>query len=939
MRSEGATYDEEVATCHENAYALTSHLRRVDAIPRQYYTSAMSTLPTSWIVQTKLRPPLVRAETIPRARLLEQLHRAIERHPLTLVSAPAGSGKTMLLASWIASLHAAPLAHSDVVWLALDPHDDDPALFLAALLAALQRVLPGCGEQVQATLTSGVDPRVDLIALIGLLLNELDTQLNRLCIVVLDDLHTLADPQIYRALEYLVERMPPQLRLVLATRHDPPLGLARLRVRRLLAELRLAELRFTAEETERLLAAMLGAALDAEQVRAIWLRTEGWAAGISLLAGSLERLSAPAERERLLAGLAHTDRAILEYLAEEVIERQDPFVRMFLLETAILSELTPAACAAVTGRSDAAALLDQLYRRNLFLMALDTPDAAAAYRYHDLFAEVLRERLRREHPGWLRDLHMRAARYATTPRHHVQHLLAAGQAEAAASMVESIGRDLIRRAAIPTLRQIIEALPTETLANRPQLMAFYGIALSEQWNQTAARPWLERAARAFATSEDQAQYHEILIYLADNTRMLGEYETSGRLNAELRAATLPSAMVARRLISDIWNALADGDAATGAADLAELIVQLEAHGDSSVLYPVATAFHTPFLFLPHGVALAERFCRVLAAAADQQSGPLQAAHGSISTWCALLRGRVDEAEVQVATVLALADRLGGLPWIDIDLALLPWAMHGLRGDLATAQRDAAAFLQHLDTTGHSAAQQWRTLYLALLARLAWLHSDTQCFTVTLALLRAAVSPIEWPSAHGLRIMIEGLDAMHRGDDSAEQLLHTAIAQQARYRDARLVGDARVALATLYVRRGQAAAALATFTPLLAECAHEQLPGRLWFEGQAVVVPLLQRAVAANHHAAFAERTLALFERDPAAATAALGVPDLAEPLTAREIEVLHLLAAGAGNQQIADTLIISLHTVKRHVTNILQKLDATSRLAAVARARSIGLLA
>jgi LuxR family transcriptional regulator, maltose regulon positive regulatory protein len=921
------------------------------------------TAPTfSWLVQTKLRPPLARADTISRARLLSRLQGAVAAHPLTLISAPAGAGKTTLLTSWLAAL-AEPtaagarfdLAPASVAWLSLDAQDDDPALFLAALIAALRRIAPSCGEQVQAALASGVDPRADLVPLVGLLLNELDAQLAAPAALVLDDLHAIADPAIYRALEYLAERLPPQLRLLLATRDDPPIGLPRLRARRQLAELRLAELRFTAAEAHRLLLGAGGGAVVSEaQVLAIWQRTEGWAAGISLLAGSLERIESQAERERLLAGLQRTERAVFDYLAEEVLERQDPFVRMFLLETAILPELTPAACTAVTGRDDAAAVLDTLYRRNLFLVALDSPEAEATYRYHDLFASFLREQLRREHPAWLRDLHRRAARHATGLGQRVQHLLAAGLPEEACGEVESAGDDLIRRGAIATLRQLIESLPAEARAARPRLDGLYGMSLAQLWDNAAARPWLERAVRAFHAQGDSARHSEALAYLADTLRMLGDYPAARAADAALRSAGLPEATAARRLLSHAWQSLADGDAAGAAAALGQLVSLLEQHGESSALYPVATGFHVPFLMLPGGVALAERFCRVLAAA-DQQSGSLQVAAGAIAAWCALLRGQVGAAEAQATEVVARADQLGGLPWVDMDVALIPWLCAGLRGDMARARAGAAAFLARLDMARNSPGEAWRPLYLALLARLAWLHGDDRHFREALALLRAA-KPTDWPASPGMRALIQGLAAANDGDEAAEDLLRAAVGQQVRHVEGRLAGDARVALAHLYAHRGRTDDALAAFAPALADCARERCPGFLCLEGASVVAPLLELAVARGVHANFAEQTLVLLERvpsggrqaqsetyaaasSPAPSTLNPQRPALPEPLTPREVEVLGLLAAGASNQAIADTLVISLHTVKRHVTNILQKLDATSRLDAVARARAIGLMA
>jgi LuxR family maltose regulon positive regulatory protein len=902
-----------------------------------------------WLVLTKLRPPLPRADAVVRGRLLARLDAAVVAHPLTLISAPAGSGKTTLLASWLAQrMKETGAAAPSFAWLSLDDQDDDPAVFLAALTAAAGRLAPACGEQVRATLASGADPRAELAPLVGLLINELDELLAAPAVLILDDLHAAADPAIHRALELLVERMPPRLRLVVATRHDPPLALARLRARRQVAELRLADLRFTREDTAHLLNAALGLDLAADVVGAVHERTEGWAAGVGLLAASLEGDVAAGERERILAGLQRTERAVFDYLAEEVLERQDPFVRMFLLETSILPELTPAICAAVTGRHDAAAILDGLYRRNLFLIELDPEPAAPqqlpTYRYHDLFADFLRARLGREHPGWLRDLHRRAAQHATTPARRVAHLLGAGLADKAADEVEAAGPELLLRGAVPTLRQLVEALPAWSLAARPGLMALYGVALTQLWELAAARPWLERAAAARAAAGDDAGEGDLLAHLADTQRMLGDYEAAAATSARLRDRPLPPAARAHRLLSAAWQALADGDAPAATAAMEQLQAAVERPDGQGALYLVATGYHSPFLALPGGLPRAERFCRALAAAVDQRSGPLQAAIDMVAAWCALLRGRLDDAGALAARALTLAERLGGLAWLDPDAALMPWLIAGMGGDMAAARRGYADFLARLERSDNVASTAWRPLYHTLIARMEWLHGDAARFLADAAQLAGPPAPADWPGSASLRRLVQGLAALRDGDHAeAERLLREAAAAQARYVTMRLAGDARVALAHLYRVQGRPDDALAAFAPALADAARDDAPGRFFVEGTGVAAPLLRLAAERGHDPAFAARALAALqalgaERQTQSKPQSPPPSAFPEPLTARELEVLQLLVAGASNQAIADRLVISLHTVKRHVTNILQKLDATSRLDAVARARAAGLV-
>jgi len=351
-----------------------------------------------WLALTKLAPPAPRPDLIARTRLFDALQQALLRCSLTLISAPAGSGKTTLLVDWLSERQKAraenqhenigadenmPITRSDllsfnVAWVSLDEDDNDPARFFTAISIGLQR----SGLSSLSPPNGGAPEHLRLW--LTRLINALLASGGPSYVLILDDLHWISDPAIFAALDQLIERIPPQLRLIAATRHDPPLALARLRVRRQLAELHLSDLRFTIDETARWLNIALQLDVPAEQIASLVERTEGWAAGISLLANSLERMRTPADRAVFFEHLHHTDRTIFEFLAEEVLNRQDPFVRMFLLETAVLPNLTPVLCQAVTGRSDAEALLDALYRRNLFLMEIGVRAVA-----HDALASAL----------------------------------------------------------------------------------------------------------------------------------------------------------------------------------------------------------------------------------------------------------------------------------------------------------------------------------------------------------------------------------------------------------------------------------------------------------------------------------------------------------------------------------------------------------------------
>src|SRR5712691_9361450 len=342
---------------------------------------------------TKLAMPPVRSDLVPRPRLMSHLHFGIQR-PLTLIAAPAGFGKTTLLSTWLehASLPAA--------WISLEQDDDDLTRFWSYVFTALSRVHQGLGTSALSLLqASPLSPLPPIETVLTVWINELATLPHEMALV-LDDYHLITAPPIHQAVTYLVDHLPPQLHLVMATRADPPLPLARLRTRGHLTEIRAADLRFTAEETAAFLTRALGLELSAQDIAALEARTEGWIAGLQLAALSMQgRKNIPG----FLEAFTGSHRYIIDYLVEEVLARQPEPVQTFLLQTAILERLQGSLCEAVMGvmrepggEASGQALLEQVEQANLFLTPLD--DERLWYRYHQLFAEALRHRLQRSQP-------------------------------------------------------------------------------------------------------------------------------------------------------------------------------------------------------------------------------------------------------------------------------------------------------------------------------------------------------------------------------------------------------------------------------------------------------------------------------------------------------------------------------------------------------------
>ncbi len=360
-------------------------------------------------------------------------------HRLTLISAPAGYGKTTLATS---------LAHTatdfTITWLALDEDDNDPTIFFVSLIAALQQLNPACGRTIQSLLGNQATPNLDAKRVMRMLINVILESLPEPFALILDDLHLIINPTILQALDYLLERLPEQMRLITTTRVDPPLALARLRARGHMAELGPPDLRFTLKEMDDLLNGQLGLDLSGQDLQTIQTSTEGWVAGLHLLTTSLAQLPTSSQRAILITRKVHANRHIFDLLAEEVLNRQPPILRRFLLETSILSELTPELCQAVTGQADAPLILEEIYRRNLFVVAVDDLAFASSptYRYQALFGEFLRRQLAQEQPDQLGELHRRAAETHTIPAQVIAHYLVAEQWKAAAQVIEQIAESI-----------------------------------------------------------------------------------------------------------------------------------------------------------------------------------------------------------------------------------------------------------------------------------------------------------------------------------------------------------------------------------------------------------------------------------------------------------------------------------------------------------------
>jgi LuxR family maltose regulon positive regulatory protein len=912
-----------------------------------------ATSSASPLLETKLYVPGRRRGLVPRPRLVERLNRGAGAK-LTLVSAPAGFGKTTVLAEWLGATAA---DGRSAAWLSLDQSDNHPATFWTYLITALRTVVPGCGAGASSLLRSPRLPPIE--TLLAPLLNELSALPDDL-VLVLDDYHVVEAREIHDGVAFLLDHLPPRLHLVIASRADPLLPLARLRGRGELVEVRAADLRFEPDEAASYLNGVMGLNLQARDIAALEERTEGWIAGLQLAALSVHGRDDVAG---FIAGFAGDDRHVVDYLAEEVLERQPESVRSFLLQTSVLDRLSGPLCDAVTVQDGGKAMLESLDRGNLFVVPLD--DRRRWYRYHHLFADVLRAHLTDQQPGLVPDLHRRASDwYARNGERSdaIRHALAGGDFDGAAGLVELAARSTLRSYRSAGLLTWLRALPDDVVRTRPVLSTYYAFALLGGGELDAASARLDDAERCLAGAADDppGAAASVRMVVTDDEELRsvpGIVAFARAYVAQIRGDVVTTQERALRALDlmpehdHLWRG--------GAAVF--LALTHWARGDLAEAQLVHDG----------GVASLERTGDVsLAISADYDAADLRKA-----------RGRLAEAGRTYERALRLAAAHGdpAVPGTaDLHLGLSD--LHREGNDLAAAGRHLElgeelgkhAPLPHTPSRACVARARLRQLEgdldgaLDLLDRAERLYVRGPVPDVRpIGALRVRVwlaqgrlaEALDWVRAQGLSVD----DHLAYPREFAHlTLARVLLARCAGERDHRAAGDALGLLGRLLVEadghgrtgsaieilvlqalahraRGQVAAALGPLGRVLALAGPEGYVRTFVDEGEPMR-DLLRQAVAAGVSGAYARRLLDAFEEPARGVPVSPAAAALVEPLTAREVEIVRLVAAGMRNQEIADHLVVSLPTVKRHIANSYGKLGVGHRTEAVARATALGLL-
>lgn len=910
-------------------------------------SSSGSTLPLLHLLTTKVSAPPAPANTVSRPRLTQQMQTAIQG-PLTLLIAPAGWGKTTLLSAWHTEAHpSSPLA-----WVSLERGDNDPLRFWAYVLTALNALHPGVGETSLELLHASSPPPIETV--LTVLLNTLN-QLPTETVIVLDDYHSIEAQPIHEALTTFVEHLPVNVHLVLASRSEPPLHLARLRAQGRLSELGATNLRFTVEESTTFLTEIMGLPLEASQVAALQDRTEGWIAGLHLAALSLR---AREDVAGFIDSFTGSHRYVVDYLVEEVLARQPAEVLDFLVQTCLLERLNGPLCDAVRERSDSQAWLEHVERNRLFLVALD--EKRQWYRYHHLFAEVLQSRLHRLPPTVVAELHRRASHWYEQHQlfdEAVTHALAVPDLERTARLLESYARLTNFPSQFQILLGWLEKLPDAFVRTKPTLCILHAITLSltQQLKQASARVQdAEQCLDEAMPAQQRRLFMSLIVaFRGYQTRILGDYERGVVLGQQAL----------------------------------EQMPETEERSPLTRIFRLGTFMTTASVYMVDGMMTSEMERHVEAAVASAQGmDNLTAIMTSTSNLARfyVLQGRLRRA----ASTIEQATRLVSYP------TGLQTLVHGadyylILGDLLREwnqlQRAEQYLLQGIDlvreaTTTH--ADMIMRGYLAL-ARLQQASGKTsqalqaldafaqmarqRGFAPVLLACGAAVqaqvalaqgngaAAIGWAERRGLSssdvlsypreqeylTLVRVYIAQGRVQPAAPFLGKALSLLERLGEDAQAKGRMRSVLEILLLRalaleaRGDTVLALTMLGRALVLAEPEGYI-RLFLDEGAPLLSLLRRVHRYRPAPAGYVTTLLEAFGEQMSVTlhpTSLRSSSLLKSLTGREREVLLLLLDGSSNREIAQQLILSVNTVKKHVWNICSKMGVQSRTQVIAKAR------
>lgn len=884
-------------------------------------------------ISAKLHIPAPRPELAERRRLLARLDQSFA-HKLTLISAPPGFGKSTLISNWIAE------RHPRVGWVSLDSSDDNPTQFFSYFALALDAVREGIAARILPQLQS---PDVSPQAMRALLVNEL-AAFDKPVVLVLDDYHVIESLPIHQTLEFILDHLPPRVHLIIASRIDPPFALAQLRARRQLLELRAADLRFAVHEAAIFLNRITGLNISLEQTAALEARTEGWIAGLQLAALSMRGQD---DIAGFVAAFKGSNRFIVDYLAEQVLAHQTSQIQNFLLSTSILDRMSGALCNAVTGLENSQSILEELDRSNLFVIELD--DQRGWYRYHHLFADVLRHRLQQMQPDQVAELYRRASAWCEQNgalEAAIEYALIAPDHARAADLIERAVDDNFKQGVDAMLERWLQALPDELCRTRPilSLQRAYLLIMHNQLN--AAASYLDEKLDAQLARLSDARLREelqIRVTLWRGTLALygGERKRAIELfQPQLGAARASSSFFAGELLrvygttcvamgdlNAADRAFADAVAHSQASDIFSTWIFASSNRADICLY--RGQFHRAYIMYEDIQKTARtrhaEYLQVIPIA-DSGIAEIELEWNNLGSALVHSREAVTHAEQ------------GGNPRVQIFGQTILVRTLRAQSDFALAHQTLAeaeeliaryqlpprfSALIAAERVGHWLAKNELDAARAWVEQMRWqdlvpidLFNEPEHFARAWVLIATQ----DWEGA------LETLGQIERNAETGGRVRSVAQIQVLRAVVLDAQGNRAAALreTTRALELGEREGYVRTFVDagestraLIADC-------KLQFEKRAHADP------AARGLIAYTRKLLTAFPGSMPAA--------LADPLSARELEVLRLLAEGLSNAEIAERIVVGVGTVKTHAINVYRKLAVKSRTQAIARARELGLL-
>jgi ATP/maltotriose-dependent transcriptional regulator MalT len=871
------------------------------------------------LLATKLYFPIPRPNFVNRSRLVEKLDSGL-RGPLTLISAPAGSGKTSLMAEW----REGTGKKQRVAWLSLDSADNDLLRFLTYLTAALESASPDLTRSTTSLLQM---PQAPLLEVIVDSLLEALSALSVDLILVLDDYHLLTNLQIHDLIERLLSHQPHTFHLAILTRADPPLPLGRLRVRNELTEIRANDLRFTLDEVAAFLSQTMGLSLSQEQTASLEARTEGWIAGLQLAALSMQGRG---DVEDFVTAFTGSHHYVVDYLVDEVLSLQSEKTRDFFLKTSILERMNGSLCNALTGESDGQSVLEELHRSNLFVSALD--DDRQWYRYHHLFADVLQNRLRQASANTIPELHHKAAEWFESNgflSEAMAHAFAAKDMDFAAKMIDRNSAVMLMRGEMRTLLQWMDAID-------PILQQYASLCIAKAWalaftnRSDAVEELLQEAERLIADDANHPIWGDIAALRANLLIARGQ----SRAAIEHARDALKRLPEGNLIVRGVVN-LTLGGACWAEGELTESFAALDeasriglkvgsAHLASAALYGLAYGYT-----LLGGLHRARVYYEQAIQASTWKDGQLlpTAAEASIGLGNLLYEWNdLSAAENYLEDGIRLSHQLGRLSTLaygQISMARLQQA-NGQVAQALALLKDAEKHLQ--SSVLHPVAE---ALLVAAKMELALHRGDLQS-------AEQRSYSVDGPISHfnSAEYVQYGYLLLARKDVSqavklAEYLLEFATSHG--WNDLSIRAD--ILHAQALAEQGQTARAIQSMRRALNLAQPEDYMRVFLDQGESVkkILGLMKPEEEGQRN--YIYKLLAAF-----GGTSVLIHPPLIDPLSDREMEVLRLFALGKSNQQIADELFLATGTVKKHLNNIFGKLNVQNRTECVARARELNLL-